>query len=368
MTRNPRVLMISKALVVGIYQRKVEDLARLDVDLTVVVPPSWRDERGETHLERSYTEGYQLEVLPLYFNGNFHLHFYRGLGTLIGKLKPDIVHIDEEPYNLSAWQALWHARRVGAKSLFFSWQNIVRDYPPPFRWGESWLLRNVDAGLVGTQSAEEVWRAKGFQGELRVVPQFGTDPTLFQPAATRPERPFTFGYFGRLVEEKGLLVLFDALTQLTGDWHMLIVGGGPLHDMLQEHAAGPELAGRITFHAQVASTEMPGLYQRIDALVLPSLTRPNWKEQFGRVLVEAMSCAVPLIGSDSGAIPDVMGEGGLVVSEGEAEALAVAMRKLRDDPGLAYTLGQAGRRRVISNFTHQAIAQQTQMLYAWLMD
>jgi hypothetical protein len=101
-----RILMLSKACIVGIYQRKLEEIARLDVDLLALVPPSWRDERGETMLERAHTEGYQLETLPIALNGNFHLHFYRGLGRRIRAFRPDIVHIDEEPYNLATWQAL----------------------------------------------------------------------------------------------------------------------------------------------------------------------------------------------------------------------------------------------------------------------
>src|SRR5262245_10840037 len=121
-----RVLMLSKACIVGIYQRKLEEIARLGVKLLTLVPPSWKDERGETKLERAYTSGYGLEVLPIALNGDFHLHYYPSLGQHIRQFKPDIVHIDEEPYNVASWQALYHARREGAKTLFFSWQNINR--------------------------------------------------------------------------------------------------------------------------------------------------------------------------------------------------------------------------------------------------
>src|SRR5262245_38182466 len=123
-----RVLMISKACIVGIYQRKLEEIAKLGVELLTLVPPSWKDERGETPLECVYTDGYQLEVVPIYRNGDFHLHFYGGLGEHMRRFRPDIVHIDEEPYNLAAWQAMFWAQRVGARTLFFTWQNICRRY------------------------------------------------------------------------------------------------------------------------------------------------------------------------------------------------------------------------------------------------
>src|SRR5512145_460642 len=140
-----RVLMLSKACVVGSYQRKLEEMAKLpDVDLRVLVPPSWRDDRGDLVLERAYVQGYDLRVTPIRFNGHFHVHYYPRFGSEVRAFKPDVVHIDEEPYNVATWHALWHARRSQARTLFFSWQNIVREYPLPFRLGERWVFDHVD--------------------------------------------------------------------------------------------------------------------------------------------------------------------------------------------------------------------------------
>ena len=250
MSETIRALILSKACIVGIYQRKLEAMARRGLDLLALVPPSWRDERGETRLERAYTDGYRLETLPITFNGSFHLHFYRGLGARIQAFKPHIVHIDEEPYNLATWQALWHARRAGAKTLFFSWQNIHRRYPPPFAWGERWVLRHVDHAIVGTASAGAVWREKGYDGPMTVIPQFGTDTALFRPPEDpRPDRPFTIGYFGRLVEEKGLRWLLEAAMRLpAASWRLRIVGSGPMRDAImvgRGGSGGPAPAGAL---------------------------------------------------------------------------------------------------------------------------
>ncbi|MCC6614647.1 MAG: glycosyltransferase family 4 protein [Anaerolineae bacterium] len=363
-----RVLMISKALVVGIYQRKLEEIARLNVDLMAVVPPSWRDERGESMLERIYTDGYELKVLPLVNNGDFHLHYYRGLDAVMRQFQPDIVHIDEEPYNLATWQTLFFAKRCRAKTVLFSWQNILRRYPPPFGWGEAWTLRSLDYLIAGTDSAADVWRAKGYRGKLAVIPQFGTDSALFQPAqADVPERPFTIGYFGRLVEEKGVHLLLDAAARLPGDWQLLILGGGPMQTALAERASHLGIAQRVTFLPQVVSMQMPSLYYQIDVLALPSLTRSNWKEQFGRVLVEAMMSGVPVVGSDSAAIPGVVGEGGLIVPEGNAAALADALGKLQQDAELRRALGQKGRTRALAQFTQEQVATATVRVYQEVM-
>ncbi len=355
--------MISKALVVGLYQRKLELLAERGIELLAITPPSWRDERGELALERAYTSGYALETLPLANNGDFHLHFYRGLGARLRDFQPDLVHIDEEPYNLAAWQALFHARRARAKTIAFSWQNLNRRYPPPFAWGERWTLNRLDGLIAGTDSAAEVWRAKGYTGRMAVIAQFGTDGELFRPAETRPERPFTIGYFGRLVEEKGVRLLLDACAALDGDWRLLLLGGGPLRDILEARARQLGISERVNFHAQVPSTEIPYWYHQIDVLALPSLTRANWKEQFGRVLVEAMASGVPVVGSDSGAIPGVIGDGGLVVPEGDRAALTDVLRRLRDDAGLRESLAAQGRARALAEFSHISVADQTLEFY-----
>lgn len=363
-----RVLMLSKALVVGIYQRKLEYLAAQGVDLLALAPPSWRDERGALPLERAYTAGYHLETLPIHRNGDYHLHFYTGLGAAVRRFQPDIVHIDEEAYNLAAWQALWHARRAGAKTLFFTWQNIERQYPPPFRWGERWLLNHVDYALAGTPSAAAVLRAKGYGGPVAVIAQFGVDPELFCPLAITPERPFTIGCVARLVPEKGLTVLFRAVAKLGGDWQLRLVGGGPLRAELERLAGELEIAERVTFLNQIPSTAMPAQYQAFDVLAVPSLTLPNWKEQFGpRATVEALASGVPVVGSDSGAIPEVVADAGLIVPEGDADALAAALQLLRSNPELRADLGARGRARVLAHYTHAEIAAATVRVYEALL-
>ena len=91
-----RVVMVSKALVIGAYQRKLEELARQPgVELTVVVPAYWREERRLCRLDRAYTAGYELIVAPMAFNGQFHLHFYPTLGRLLRQRRPDVLHMDE---------------------------------------------------------------------------------------------------------------------------------------------------------------------------------------------------------------------------------------------------------------------------------
>ncbi len=360
-----RILMMSKACVVGTYQRKLEEMARLPgVELTLVVPPSWRDPSGELCLEHAHVEGYRMRVEPIRFNGNFHLYYFPTLAHCIHDVRPDIVHIDEEPYNLAAWHALWLARRAGARSLFFSWQNIRRRYPPPFSRGERWVLSTVDYAIAGTESVAEIWRAKGYRGPMAVIPQFGIDPAIFFPANGRPtNHEFVIGYVGRLVPEKGVDLLIRALAQVSGRWRLEVIGQGPERESLERLVHRLNLAGQISFRGQVPSTRMPDFYRGLNVLVVPSRTRPNWKEQFGRVIVEAMACGVPVIGSGSGFIPDIIGQNGLLFPEGDIDALAAQLRRIMDDANLRRQLAATGRALALERFTHGQIAAQTVAVY-----
>ncbi len=363
-----KVVMVSKALIVGAYQRKAEEIARPGVDLTVLIPPSWRDRRGEQQAEFAHTAGYDLRILPLRMNGNYHLHFYPTLAEELQRISPDIVHFDEEPYNLATWLGLNAAWRVGAQATFFTWQNIQRTYPPPFRWMERANYRRVPVAIAGNQDASDVLRAKGYRGQIEIIPQFGVDPEIFAPRPSPPgPRPFQIGYAGGLIEEKGLDTLLQACAGLTGEWTLRLVGGGDQAKALSALADRLGVAERVQIGERLISTEMPHFYRSLDALVLPSRTRPNWKEQFGRVLIEAMSCQVPVVGSNSGEIPHVIGggkdRGGLIFPEGDSDHLRRHLQRLMDDPNLAHALGQAGRQRVLNRYTMGIVASRTVDVY-----
>jgi glycosyltransferase involved in cell wall biosynthesis len=365
-----RVVMLSKACIVGQYQTKLEEIAKQsDIELTVVVPPFWRDERGILSLERAYTRGYTLRIEPIRFNGQFHLHYYPTFDHILREIRPDVVHIDEEPYNLATFLAMRAARRVQAKTLFFTWQNILRRYPPPFSWMEAYVLHHANYAIAGSMQAKAVLHAKKYSGRVRIIPQFGVDPDMFRPIAQSPDRHpiFRIGYVGRLVEEKGCDLLLEAVARLEGAWDLHLLGSGPERINLEARARQLRIASRVYFHIPLPSTKMPAFYQKLDVLVLPSLTRPNWKEQFGRVLIEAMACQVPVIGSSCGEIPNVIGDAGLVFPEGDISVLHEQLGRLRDHPALRLELGKRGRERVLERFTQARIAQETVAVYSEML-
>ena len=175
---------------------------------------------------------------------------------------------------------------------------------------------------------------------------------------------FVAGYIGRLVPEKGLTDLIDALSLCPPDMKAILVGSGPSREELECRAAGLGLTDRVVFMGTRPLTELPRIMGAIDALVLPSRTTPQWKEQFGRVIIEAHACDTPVVGSDSGAIPSVIGSGGLVYPEGNPKALAEALRRLYDEPVEAGRLGAIGREQVDRQYTCQRVAERMGTIYA----
>lgn len=367
-----RILMLSKACIVGIYQRKLELIGQSpDIELRVLVPPSWRDERGETRLERVYTDGYELIETPIRFNGSYHLHHYPKFQEHVHDFAPDILHIDEEPYNMATWLALRAADPERHKTLFFSWQNINRSYPLPFRWIEADVLRRVDHAIVGTESAAQVWRAKGYQGGMTVIPQFGVDTKLFHPRSDHSHEGavLRIGYVGRLWSGKGIDTLIEALGSLQDlAWRLHLIGSGPERDALETQIAIQRLNERVDIQEWVPSVKMPVLMRELDVLVLPSRTLASWKEQYGRVLIEAMASGVVVLGSDSGAIPDVIGDAGLVFAEDDADHLAGYLRDVLTNAELRQELVAKGRARAQQEFTQEEIANKTIAVYRQLHD
>jgi glycosyltransferase involved in cell wall biosynthesis len=368
-----KVVLVSKALVVGAYQRKLEELARQPgIELIAVVPACWRDGLlgPVTRLERAHTNGYRLITAPLRLNGQFHLHYYPTLPRLLTHLRPDVLHMDEEPYNLATWLALRAAERKHIRSVFFTWQNLNRTYPWPFRHFEQANYRRASCAIAGNPTAETVLRSKGFRGPVKIVAQFGVDPSLFAPLTQTESikrKNAVIGYAGRLVPEKGVHLLLAACARLRpGSWSLRILGAGPERSSLERLAGELGIARSVEFLGRVASTDAPQYYRQLDMLVLPSLSRPNWVEQFGRVLIEAMACGVPVVGSGSGEIPWVIGDAGVLFPEGDIEALAQALQELIDDEGRRAQLAEKGRARVLGQFTQAQVAEATARVYAAL--
>lgn len=361
-----RVVIVSKTFVADTAQRQLEWIARQPgIELTLVTPPVWRSDDGrDLPFVPRFTSGYDVRTLPVVFNGRYHFYMYRGLRQTLASVRPDVVHIDEEPYNPAGTQAQRAASRLGAAPIFVAWQNLPRGYPPPFAWMEQYNYRHTAHIIAGNAAAAGVLRGKGYTGPLSVFSVHGVDPDIYQPQARdSDDGQVVIGYIGRLVLYKGTGLLVKALRELPPECRLRFVGSGPDEDELRRLATSEGVLGRVEFLPAVSTAEVPGVLASMDVMALPSLTQPNWMEQFGRTLIEAMACGVPVVGSDSGEIPHVVGDAGLIVPEGDVAALAGALRRLAGDVALRAELSARGRQRVLERFTQEQVALKTVAVY-----
>jgi glycosyltransferase involved in cell wall biosynthesis len=153
------------------------------------------------------------------------------------------------------------------------------------------------------------------------------------------------------------------LKQTPGPWRATLLGSGPATSAMDRRVAALGIQDRVAIRAWLPSTEMPHFYRDADILVLPSRTRPNWTEQFGRVLIEAMACEVAVLGSQVGEIPHVIGDAGVIFPEADSLALSQALQRLIGSAELRRDLGRRGRERVLRHFTQDRVAEATLAAY-----
>lgn len=284
-----------------------------------------------------------------------------------------LLDIHEEPHSLAtaeilalrALRGMLGRRGVKAPYVMYSAQNITKTYPLVFRWIERASLREVSAVSVCNEEAGRILRGKGLRSPARTI-GLGVDTTVFAPAPPGevrrpPGGPIRVGYVGRLETHKGVDVLLAAVAS-DPRLHLSIVGGGPQEAVLRGRAQQADLAGRVEFLGHLSGGELAAHYRSLDVLAVPSLPTSSWLEQFGRVAVEAMASGVPVVASDTGALPDVLDGAGTLVPHSDAAALRDALVTIGTTPGLRGEHITAGLRRA-SQYSWDAVGEAYLQLY-----
>jgi glycosyltransferase involved in cell wall biosynthesis len=338
-------------------------------DVTVAAPLTFPGDLGPIVTKRDATERANLRLLPVRAARRIHVMSYgRGLRDLLAE-PWDVVHCWEEPYVLSAAQI---ARACGPRPalVFASFQNIPKRYPPPFNAIERFAMGRARGWIAFGETVRDVLkRRRGYAERLHTVIPFGVDCSRFAPDAAGRRAmlaelgwddggPPVVGFVGRFVPEKGLpllLAALDALQRAGTPWRALFVGGGVLEPLLRGFAARHDERVRVAMG--VPHDEVPRYLRAMDVLTAPSETTSRWREQFGRMIVEAFACGVPVVGSDSGEIPHVVGPAGLVVAERDLDAWTAALASLLTDAQARREFGARGLARAASEFAWPIVAR-----------
>lgn len=364
-----RVLRIAHSSLTPALRARERGLARRypDVDLEVVTTERWRE--AEVDVAATADDLFPVTTARTHLSKHIQLFAYdpRPIIAALRRHRPHLIDVNHEPYSVACAEVLtlcgWFAPQ--ATIVMQTNQNIFRNYPPPFNWFEQRAFRRVAAAYGCSETVREVLRAKGFKKLAPVIP-FGVNIESFRPRRAVSGAPgvLTIGYVGRMLPGKGLNVLTEALRKLASEkWRLLLVGDGPEREAVERSLASAGLLERVQFTGAVSYDAVPEFYQQMDVLVMPTQTTKRIREQFGRVLVEAMASGVPVIGSTCGAIPEVIDDAGLVVPEGDADALANALRRVLNDDDLREHLARAGRTRAERHYSWDRVADRTYELF-----
>jgi glycosyltransferase involved in cell wall biosynthesis len=323
-------IIVSHAAIKAANRRVYRALAERDCRVTLLIPDRWKSGLGPLRAEPE-APGSTLDVRVRRRNGVAHSNMYwldGSLGTLIEPNEPTAIYVDEDPAGFMAAQA---ARTPGAGLVVLGIQNLYKRYPAPFEILQSYVFRKAAAAVSVSDQAAGTLRRRGYLGPNTLMP-FTTDLVPL-PRDERETARTAFGlrgplvgYVGRLVPEKGVDLFVNALADLP-EVCGVIAGDGPERAALEALAAERGVTDRLRFTGVLSPRDAERVIGVLDVLVLPSRTRPNWAEQFGRVLIEAMASNVVVVAADSGAIGEVVGDGGLLVPEDDVPALVAAIRR-----------------------------------------
>lgn len=363
-----KIFFVWHSLVEPQYRKYPAALADLGHQVRAVCPAQWTECGQEQSVNAALKQGaFELYPLKAVFKDHIRSFFFLNharLKRLIHEFQPDIVHVFEDPYALVTGQVSLACRglRVRPKFVIQTFENILARQPMPFRWVERSNLRAADCLITVPLEGEVVWRSKGYTGHVSHL-AIGLDETLYAGMHEKTDAScIDVCYIGRIVPEKNVGALLRAFLKASDgrrDVRLTIVGSGPLRAIFKK--AFPD--DRIRFVDPVKNSAVPGLLSAMDILVLPSLTTPVWKEQFGRVLTEAMASGVAVIGSSSGEIPQVIGDAGIIVPENDEESLRRALNDLFASTAKRESLKRAGYERVLRKFTWPVVVRDLQECY-----
>lgn len=306
-------------------------------------------------------------------NGMDYYHF--GLDqALVGC---DIVHT-METFNAFSWQALRAKQRHGSKLVISVWENrpFAAERFPAKRRMKYEVLHGADVLLAMTPRAARCLKLEGADpSKIRVwCPGINLErflprakPTVAMAKLGLTPDDFVFTTVATLRWEKGVYDILHAFKLLTVEWpdkplKLVFAGSGPELNRLRALADRIGLAGRVIF-TRFAYEDMPTAYNMTDVFILASTARPNGLEQFGYVLAEAQASGTPIITTQLGSIPEVVGDAALIVPPSDFLALSAAMRKLFEEPAMRQRLSALGRARAEAEFDSRKQADRLLAIY-----
>jgi glycosyltransferase involved in cell wall biosynthesis len=356
-----RAVIVSHLYADPANRAKLRSLAGLGVTLAVAVPDRWASSDGVTH-RTEWGDDTGVRIVPIAVRGAVtqpeRLEWNgKALRALLTEFRPELLHIEEEPWTGTAALAIRLARRMGIRTVLSTAQSLPRSYSIAQRFRRDRNLRFATGVVAANRLALALATKRRGAAPNLTLPQLGVTPPAAEPRASHPA--FTIGFVGRLVPERGLDLLFRACVGLAGKWTVTVVGTGPSQEELEGLAQRLGVSARISWLGALPRDAVDAVWPRFDCVVLPSRTTPRWVLGVGRAALHAMANGIAVVGSDSGVLAELVGDAGRIVPEEDVPALTAALQELYADRAECDRLGSVGRRRILEHFSDDAIARKT---------
>lgn len=228
-------------------------------------------------------------------------------------------------------------------------------------------MSQADAFICHTELSKNALQNEGISEDKIEIARLGVDQSRFKTGKKRNSSAITILFVGRLVPEKGIIDLYTAFKLIKKssrfkNVNLRIIGAGPLKKTLEEHITDDGLESSIKIEEK-SYQEMPDVYREADIFCLPSKRTKTWEEQYGMVLVEAMASSLPIITTRSGAIPEVVGEAGILVGESRSEELHTALCRMIDESDFRSKMAEKSAARAIKYFDSKKTAERIGTIY-----
>jgi len=369
-----KILVIGHAYIAPINREKWKILAgkHPDAQIKILIPKVWpanlfKIEAGD--LSKDNLQNCEFISLDTFKSGNEVLYgfSFSKLIKILKSFKPDIIHVEQGDNAFSYFQIILLSKIFckKAKFTFFTWVNWRAKrslkYKLFWRFIEKFNLSYSDGAFVGNDDAKIILQEKKFNKPTNVLLQLGVNEKIFF-TAKKTNKIKNIGFIGRLVAEKGIYLLVDAFAKIADkfcDWNLVFVGDGQAKKDLINYVYRNKLEQRVEFKQPVSHEKISLVLGEIEVLVLPSYDTNEWREQFGHVLIEAMACKIPVVGSTGGYISQVIGNSGLVFEQKNKEGLVDCLTKLMGDEKLRKKMGDLGFERFKENYSYEVIADKT---------
>jgi glycosyltransferase involved in cell wall biosynthesis len=356
-----RILIAGHGFVEPSTRGKLRALASRGLELTVAVPQRWRDPVLDRARETTWERQQALEVFPIAMhnvgdpaNARFAA---RALAALVRDKRPELVQVEAEPETALARQLVRLAARLHVPTVLVTSANVDGSHSWLDRWRRRRTLRRLAGVLAASTGAATLVQRDAPALPVSVVPPQGAavPPT----PSHEPHDGLTIGFVGRLVPHRGLDTLLGALAQHRhAAWRLIVAGDGPERERLERLASELRLAARVHWVGALPPEQLALRWPSWDVLVAPSRPSGTWNEPTGTTLIEAMAHEVAVIGSDTGALTELIGSAGIVTPPGDTAALAGAIGVVLDTDRRV-VLARAARARAIELFSDDAVAERT---------